>query len=247
MIAYLFLGLLVLVGVMSLLRLYVNANPASLARIVKWAAVGLGSIALLLLIVSGRLGLVLMLIAGLLPLILRWRAMRDRFRTASGPAGGRSSHVDTEYLSMTLDHDTGVLDGTVLAGRYKGRSLGDLPMEALLELLAECRRADPQSVAVLEAYLDRMHGPDWRDQAETAGRAAGGGENRSSGGGRAAAARGGMTREEAYEILGVAPGASPEEIKEAHRRLMLKNHPDHGGSTYLAAKINMAKDLLLGE
>lgn len=239
MFAYLFLGLLVLVGVVSVLRLYVSANPATLVRILKWTIAVLGSVIALFLILSGRFGLVLMMVAGLLPVFLRWRVVRDRMRAAAGPAGGRSSHVDTDYLSMSLDHDTGVLDGTVLAGRYKGRQLGELSPDALLDLLAECRAADPQSAAVLEAYLDRAHGPDWRNRQE-----AGGEKDGRSAGGRAA--KGGMTREEACEILGVAPGASPEEIKEAHRRLMLRNHPDHGGSTYLAAKINMAKDLLLG-
>ncbi|WP_119462297.1 DnaJ domain-containing protein [Rhodospirillaceae bacterium SYSU D60014] len=256
MLAYLFLGLLVLVGVVSLLYMYVGANPATLARVLKWAAIFLGGFAVVLLILGGRLGLVLMLIAGLMPMFMRWRAVRDRMRAASGPAGGRASHVDTSYLSMTLDHDTGELDGTVVAGRYKGRQLGDLPLNALFDLLAECRVADPQSAAVLEAYLDRTHGAEWRAQAEAgdadasgAGGAGAGSAGGSAGGrseGKRNTPKGGMTREEAYEILGLRPGASPDEVKEAHRRLMLKNHPDHGGSTYLAAKINMAKDLLLG-
>ncbi len=57
--------------------------------------------------------------------------------------------------------------------------------------------------------------------------------------------RGSITVEEAYEILGLNLGASVQEIRETHRRLMVTIHPDKGGSTYLATQLNQAKDLLL--
>ncbi|MFQ5467102.1 MAG: DnaJ domain-containing protein, partial [Kiloniellaceae bacterium] len=119
--------------------------------------------------------------------------------------------------------------------------LEELGEDDLIALWRECRAEDDQSAAVLEAYLDRTRGEAWRARAG-AGRAEAGGQSGpgpAPGGGR-------MAAEEAYEILGVAPGASDAEIREAHRRLMQKLHPDHGGSNYLAAKINEAKDLLLG-
>jgi hypothetical protein len=55
-----------------------------------------------------------------------------------------------------------------------------------------------------------------------------------------------MSREEALRVLGLGPGASADDIREAHRRLIRQNHPDTGGSDYLASKINEAKDVLLG-
>ena len=89
----------------------------------------------------------------------------------------------------------------------------------------------------MEAYLDwRL--PGWRDAAQASAGQAG-----SSAAGRAKTSR--MSAEEAYAVLGIATDASEEEIRHAHRRLMMKMHPDQGGSTYLAARINEAKEVLL--
>jgi DnaJ-class molecular chaperone len=91
---------------------------------------------------------------------------------------------------------------------------------------------------VLETYLDRIHGADWRGT--------GGGDE--TGGGResgTAGAGGSMSRDQAYEVLGLHPGATETEIREAHRKLLMANHPDKGGSTFIAAQINQAKDVLL--
>jgi hypothetical protein len=137
---------------------------------------------------------------------------------------------------MELNHDSGVIEGRVLAGRHRDRRLAELTFEQLLEVREDCRVDDAQSVTLIEAYLDRFHGADWR------GRQTGG----QSSGNTARPASAAMTREEAYEVLGLAPGASDAEIRDAHHRLMMKLHPDHGGSDYLAAKINQARDLLLG-
>ena len=130
------------------------------------------------------------------------------------------------------------MEGTILRGRFAGMRLEELGAADLLVLLRECRAEDEEGARLLEAYLDRIR-PDWRD--ELAGERTGSG----TGGGGARPASGDMGVEEAYAILGLSPGADAEAIKEAHRRLMVKLHPDHGGSDYLATKINRARDVLL--
>jgi hypothetical protein len=146
---------------------------------------------------------------------------------------GRKSSVRTAMLSMELDHDSGRMDGEVLAGLFKGRRLATMSLEELLRFLPECQAAGDQSAHLLEAYLDRAH-DSWRG--------ASGSERRSS----TAPLSGAMTREEALAVLGLKPDASEEEIRAAHRRLMKQYHPDHGGSDYLASKINQAKETLVG-
>jgi curved DNA-binding protein CbpA len=85
------------------------------------------------------------------------------------------------------------------------------------------------------AYLDRRQ-PSWREHAQG---------DATAGANGSAWRSGKMTEEEAYQILGLQPGASAEDIGRAHRTLMKKLHPDQGGSTYLAARVNEAKDILL--
>ncbi len=238
MIAYLILGVAFLAGLALLAYWFANADPKVVARALRWTAAIVGGIVALFLIFFGRhllAALRLPLLPLLLLMLLRSRAIWQRIKAAAGPTPGQASEIATRFLKMTLDHDSGVMSGEVLEGRFAGHRLEQLGLAELVELWRECRAEDAQSAAVLEAYLDRTQGEDWREAAG----AAPGGEGAAPGGGP-------MTREEAYGILGLEPGASEAEIREAHRRLMQKVHPDHGGSNYLAAKINEAKDLLLG-
>ena len=152
------------------------------------------------------------------------------------PAPGQNSTVETAFLRMSLDHDTGSMAGTVLRGRFAGMRLEELGPADLLALLRECRAEDEESARLIEAYLDRAH-PDWHE--DFAGERGGGGA------GRRRRASADMTVEEAYAILGLSVGADAEAIKAAHRRLMNQLHPDHGGTDYLATKINRARDVLL--
>jgi len=153
-------------------------------------------------------------------------------QNASKSAGGRST-VRSAYLEMILEHDSGAMAGTVTRGVYQGRSL-DALAEADLRTLAGEIAADPDSLALLEAYLDRRF-PGRREHVEDDARARQGGARSSQA----------MTDEEAYQVLGLQPGANAEAVRAAHKALMKRLHPDQGGSTWLAAKINEAKDLLL--
>lgn len=145
-------------------------------------------------------------------------------------SSGQTSRVRSDFIDMELDHDTGAMRGRILKGRMEGVTLDALDVPALMSLLPEI---DDESRALLMAYLDRRE-PAWREHAD-AGAAAGSADVNS----------GKMTEEEAYQILGVEPGASAADIGRAHRALMKKLHPDQGGSTYLAARVNQAKDVLL--
>jgi len=246
---YFILGIALLVALLFLGGGLVDADPPKVARAWKWGGIALAAGVLLLLIVGGRRGLLMFALPGLFWL---YRVFL-RVKASQGPTAGQASEVRTRFLQMTLDHDTGELDGRILDGRHEGRLLSELDLAELLELLQDYSIADSQSAAVLEAYLDRTQDADWRNGAESG--AHGGQKGGPNGDGEAAGrsgrqrargqASGAMTRAEALEILDLEEGAGPEAIREAHRRLMQKLHPDHGGSNYLAAKLNEAKDLLL--
>jgi hypothetical protein len=233
-------GILILVVLVYAGRAFVVADPQKLARFLRWfalslAAIGAGTI-LILLIASERLGPALALRGFLAPVLIRGRAMWRRWLSAAGPSAGSASEIETEYLRMRLDHDTGAMSGTVRRGPNAGRRLDELSEGELIELWRDCRVGDEPSARLMESYLDRLR-PDWRDST-------GAGPGAGAGAGRRASSDA-MTREEALAILGLAPGADAAAIKKAHLDLMMKLHPDHGGSTYLAAKLNRAREVLL--
>ena len=232
---YFLIGAAILLLGWMALRWFADAKPAQVVTAIKWAGGLLGGAVAIWLVVTGRVGQALMLGSAMAPLFVRWKALWTRMTNAQGPSPGNRSEVDSAWFRMSLDHDTGFMDGMVLQGRHRGRKLSDLSLDDLLGMLPDTRVEDPESAALLEAYLDRTQ-PGWRD-----GEAAGSAEETPRGAPSAA-----MTRDEAYRILGVEPGTSEDQIRESYKRLMKKVHPDQGGSSYLAAKINQAKDMLLG-
>jgi hypothetical protein len=231
-------GALAVFVIYTLLQMFRAANPAILARGVK---IGGGVVALAVAAFTGIKGE----LAVAIPLgifgagLLGWSPFGAAgFSQIGGMFGGRASksagqtsNVRSQFLDMVLDHDSGALTGRIVAGPYAGQSLDGFD---LAQLAAMMSGFDAESVALLESYLDRRF-PAWRQDAQFdgAGRQ-----------GRAASSSK-MTDEEAYQILGVQPGAGRDEISHAHRSLMKKLHPDQGGSTYLAARVNEAKDTLL--
>ena len=236
------LGVALVVGAVLLARGFLSLEPHELARILRWTGAVLAVLLTLLLILSGREGLLLTGAALAVPLLLRGRWRRG-LGSDAGPAPGRTSSIETRMLRMILEHDSGRLTGEVLAGRLQGRRLDQLSFAEAVALLDECRSADPEALPVLETWLDRAWGADWRLRAQGFADSEAGGSGAGSSGAPPAPG-GAMTRDEALSILGLAAGAGPEAVREAHRRLMARVHPDHGGSTWLAAKLNQARDLL---
>jgi hypothetical protein len=224
------LGILVLILALWALHAFTKADPKKIAPVLKISG-GLGSLALAVLLgLRGRLDFALPLGVFGLGLLgwLPWGAASFGARTRKSP--GQVSRVRSAFFEMELDHDTGAMRGRIIAGPHTGDVLDALDLATLVRLFGEI---DEESGALLAAYLDRRQ-PDWREHADGGATAGQGGAVRSAK----------MTKEEAYQILGVEPGASAREISRAHRALMKKLHPDQGGSTYLAARVNEAKDIL---
>ena len=230
--SYLLLAALAAFFIYLGIRWFVNAEPARIAFAARTLAISIAAVVVVLLIFTGRIGSLYMLGALVLPLAMAWYRRR---KAAAGGFGnpdrrqGDKSEIDTSWLHMELDLQNERIDGRVNQGSFIGKRLSQLDEAELLALYRESA-SDADTARLLEAYLDRRLGAGWRQQQE-----------------RPQPAQTGMSREEALEILGLTAQATPDEIRSAHRRLMAQLHPDKGGSTYLAAKINQARDFLLGD
>jgi hypothetical protein len=228
----LILGVAVLVLLLWGVSAFSKADPKQAAQLLRFLGGGAVLIFAAFLLLRGEIGIAIpvgVFGLGLLGWISWWPASFGG-RTQKSP--GQVSRVRSAFLEMELDHDTGAMHGRILVGRYEGVALDALDPPTLVGLLGEI---DDDSRQLLMAYLDRRD-PRWREYAQ---------RDATAGDRNGAAPSGKMTEEEAYQILGLQPGASAQEIGRAHRFLMKKLHPDQGGSTYLAARVNQAKDVLL--
>ncbi len=243
-------GTLALFFLLLALHRLAHASRADLGRALVMVCVVLLAIIGFLLLITGRLFMALPLLFTALAGIFRFgslarllsarRSWQARQQDAGSTGGGRQengpfSSVETAWLSMRLYHESGAVDGTVLKGAFKGASLRSMARADLVALLRLLQEEDPESARLLEAYINRDYGSDWRETEE--------GEEEGKDVPPQSAA---MDKKEARKILAVAEDADEAEIRAAHRRLMKKIHPDRGGSAYLAARINEAKDILLG-
>lgn len=257
MLPLLILGVILALVLVLVLRWAVAVPPGQLLRVLGWTIGGVVLVTVVFLAVTGRLTWALAGLAALVPWAVRLarlatfgRGMAGLFHTLGGsggfgPARGRagpdpddSSTVTTRFLRMTLSHASGAMTGVVREGPLEGRSLDDLTREEVATLTRQVWD-DPESARVLDAWLERTH-PDWREDAADAGRGSGGGRE-----GAPAANTGPMTRAEALAVLGLDEGADEADIRAAHRRLIVLVHPDRGGTPYLAARLNQARDVLL--
>ncbi|WP_421851208.1 DnaJ domain-containing protein [Oricola sp.] len=224
--------LIVLIGLAAFLVLavlyFMSAPPARIAAILRGSGPLLVALAGLLLAVAGRFGAG----APLIMLALAWWGRQRRAQAYQHTPGQRST-VRSAWLEMELDHDTGDMNGLVLVGPFEGRALDDLS-DAELRQLAMALADDRESAELLEAYLDRRS-PGWRDDVDPDIGARHSGPYHS----------GAMTEQEAYKILGLEPGATVAQVRQAHRSLMQRVHPDLGGNAFLAQRVNEARDVLL--
>lgn len=239
--------LLATIAIVAGLVWFQRTPPPVIAARLRRVAIVFGILLLLLLAATGRLNMVVALIGALIaaairllplihfvPLLQRlWRQFRPRSAHEPSASAAHRSAVESRFIRMWLDHGSGDIDGEVLEGDLKGQRLSELGRDQLVRLYRDCRAADPESAALLQSYLDRVHGPTWQSASGAAGGAPPGPTA--------------MSDDEAYQVLGLAPGANRNQVVDAHRRLIQKLHPDRGGSDYLAAKINQAKDVLLNQ
>lgn len=227
------LGFVIVIGGWWLIKAFANAQPSQVRNLIKKLAGG-GVIAFAgLLALRGQINIAMPLFVLGAGLMGQQALFRNGMPWQQKKSAGQSSKVATGVLAMELDHDTGRMDGSVLTGPYRGRRLSSLTLPEAKSLHSLCASTADQSRALFEAWIERTH-PEWRAQwGSGAGQTA------------ASAPSGKMSRGEALAILGLRDGSSHEDIRAAHRRLMKAAHPDMGGSDYLAAKINEAKEQLL--
>ena len=232
---YLLIGGGAVIALMVLYQVLRNVRVRTVARWFRWFSGGALALFTAFLLFRGQIGIA-SITGPLAFIILRYGRIGSFSFEGTTLGEDNESSVRSRFITMSLDHDSGTIEGRVIAGAFKGADLNDLGEDDTRLLLAEVA-IDPDSLALLETWLDKNRA-GWREYfagQETGGQGPGGGAEQTAA----------DPDQEAYEVLGLKPGATADEIREAHHKLMKGVHPDQGGSNYLAAKINAAKDRLL--
>ncbi|MEH6544850.1 MAG: DnaJ domain-containing protein [Sneathiella sp.] len=233
MLAYFIIGLSVFVALLIGGNSMANADPKKLVKALRIAATVICALLAGFFILTGRFAYAPPFIIAAL-FFLRNKPF---FGGGNSPSAGQQSDVETSWIKATLNHDSGEMDGQIIKGRFESHKLSALTLNQLMEFQEEALE-DPQTIAILNSFLDRYHAQ--AEEADTTG-----GEQTKEQKTRARSSSGPMTRREALDILELTDEATLVQIKKAHRQLMKKFHPDHDGSEYMAAKINEAKDVLI--
>ena len=239
MLSYLIIGIAFILGGYFIVRWWVQADIQQILKMLRWSGAIIGIVLLCIIAISGRWNWLPGLLFMGIPWLIRNQARRTINKNANGPTTGQKSQISTYYLRMELDHDSGEMSGEVITGKYSGLNLGDLNLNQLIELMNECVRDDQQSRIVLENYMDRNHSV-WRNKAGESFKEKSDHTNSNSPWNSDV-----MSLDEACKILDISPKASKGDIEKAYRKAMKKAHPDNGGSDWMAAKVNQAKDSLL--
>ncbi|MGH7005995.1 MAG: hypothetical protein ACREIP_18785 [Alphaproteobacteria bacterium] len=234
MIGYLVLGVALVIGLAMIIR---GMRGATAKQAKRWLWQSVAAVSALVagyFLLTGRpayaivpaLGVLVGVIGVLIDLAL------------GGPSKPHISRVNTRFLNLVLDHRSGQVTGDIVDGPFTGRRIESLRVDDLVELMMHYTREDPESARLVEAYLDRTS-PTWRDRYGPDGRPKPDSYSPTSRPG------GPMTKSEALKILGLQLGATAEDIRLAHRRMLQEHHPDRGGDPDMAARINQARDVLL--
>ena len=237
---WILVGAALLAALLLFARWYVNAEPRDVFSALRYIGLFFAIVVLGIAIVSGRFGILWLILLSVLPWLGRLRAFNRQVGKLKGPASGQHIDKRAKFVVLYVNPETGDMDGRVLAGPKAGMLLSDLGIDALVTLYEAAVIEDDESAKIIEDYLDRMHSQAWRSKSKIVNGGSDGAEENKEG-------DGGMTRSDAYEILGLQPGASKTEIEFASQALIETGHPDASEAENIRRKVIQAKGILLGE
>ncbi len=237
---WIFVGAALLAVLLLFARWYVTAEPRDVVSALRYIGLFFAILVIGVAIMSGRFGILWLILLSVLPWLGRLKAFNRQVSNLRGPASGQHIDKRTKFVVLYVNQETGDMDGRVLTGPKAGMLLSELGIDALVTLYEAAVIEDDESAKIIETYLDRMHSQTWRSKSKIV-------EGRSDSGEENIGEDDGMTRSDAYEILGLQPGASKTEIECTSQALIELGHPDASKAEDIRRKVMRAKGILLGE